>query len=435
MTRSSSRSGWTLTILLTLAYVLSYVDRAILGLLIEPIKADIHLTDEQMGYLLGPAFAVFYATMGLPLGWLADRTRRTWLVAAGIALWSLATVFSGMARSFGHLFVARMSVGVGEAVLSPCAMSMIGDSFPPERRGKPVAVYSTALSLGGGIASLIGAAVLVWAKTSEGMELPLVGSVKAWQAAFIAVGVPGLLLALPFLLIGEPQRQAAANAEVTSDFRAMAAYLAKRWPAFLGLVTLVSVMTITAYSQGFMASAFARRYGWEVHDYAAINGIITLVLGATTVVSIGVLCDRWRAAGRDDAPFRILSAGFILMVIAATAILLMPNAQLAFVLIGLATIGIGAVTASGMIALLDITPGQIRGQVVAIYLMIISLSGLLLGPTTVGLLSTRYFGEGNLHLAVASVPAIFGTVPLLLLRSIGKAYRAEKATIAITEKE
>ena len=130
-----------MVILLTIAYVFSFVDRGILGLLIEPIKADIHLTDEQLGYLIGPAFALFYATMGLPLGWLADRVRRTWIVTAGIALWSIATAASGLASSVWHLLAARMSVGVGEATLGPCAMSMIADSFPPERRGKPVAIY------------------------------------------------------------------------------------------------------------------------------------------------------------------------------------------------------------------------------------------------------------------------------------------------------
>jgi len=425
----SARHGWSLTILLTLAYILSYVDRSILGLLIEPIKADIALSDEQMGYLIGPAFALFYATIGLPMGWLADRSRRTWLVAGGVALWSLATVASGMARSFGHLLLARMSVGVGEAVLSPCAMSIIGDSFAPEKRGKPVAVYSTALSLGAGIASLIGAGVLAWAKTSDGLVLPLFGAVSAWQAAFLAVGLPGMLLALPFLLLAEPPRQQASQA-VERDFRAMLAYVGGHWPAFAGLIALVAVLTVTAYSHGFMASAFARRFGWQVQDYALVNGIMTLTLGPTTVAAIGVLCDRWREAGRDDAPFRLLSLGFVAMVLASSTALLMPVGWAALALLGLTTMAMGVVTSTGIIALLDITPAAIRGQVVAIYYMTISIAGLGLGPTTVGLLSTRLFGEANLHLAVAAVPAIFGLVPLLLLRPIGNAYRAEKAAVS-----
>ena len=193
-----------MVILLTVAYVFSFVDRYILGLLIEPIKADLGLSDTQIGLLLGPAFAIFYATMGLPLGWLADRKRRTWIVAAGVALWSFATAASGLAKNFLHLFIARMSVGVGEATLSPCAMSLISDSFPKEKRAKPIAFYTMALSLGAGIASLVSAGVLQWAKSVPAIELPIIGVVAPWQFTFIVVGLPGVLLALLMLTLREP---------------------------------------------------------------------------------------------------------------------------------------------------------------------------------------------------------------------------------------
>jgi len=154
-TYPSPRYAWYMVVILTLAYILSFVDRYILGLLIEPIKADLGLSDTQIGLLLGPAFAVFYATMGLPLGYAADRKRRTWIVAAGVFVWSFATAASGMAKSFAHMALARVSVGIGEATLGPCAMSMISDSFPREKRGRPIAFYTAALSLGAGIASLV----------------------------------------------------------------------------------------------------------------------------------------------------------------------------------------------------------------------------------------------------------------------------------------
>ena len=173
------RHAWYMVILLTVAYVFSFVDRYVLGLLIEPIKADLNLTDTQIGLLLGPAFAIFYATMGLPLGWLADRKRRTAIVAAGVFVWSIATAASGLAKSFAHMFAARMAVGIGEATLSPCAMSMISDSFPKERRGRPIAFYTMALSLGAALASLLSASVLVWAKRSDGLSLPILGPVAA----------------------------------------------------------------------------------------------------------------------------------------------------------------------------------------------------------------------------------------------------------------
>jgi MFS family permease len=424
----SSRKAWTLTILLTLAYVLSYVDRAILGLLVEPIKADIGLDDEQIGLLLGPAFAIFYATMGVPLGWLADRVKRSWLVAAGIALWSAATAASGLARDFWHLFAARMSVGVGEATLGPSAMSMIGDSFPPEKRGKPVAVYSAALSLGSGIAGLIGAAVLVWAKTGGQIGLPIVGEVRPWQFAFFVVGVPGLLLALAFLFVSEPPRQRSEEEKPGSFGEALKTIWTDKG-AFIGVTILVCVMTTTAYSHGLMPSAFARSYGWQPEAFAFWNAIATLCIGPPSIWLVGWAADKGRAKGQADAPLRILLTGFLFLVPTSAAILLMPTPELALAMNALNTIPFAMVTAAAIMALLDVTPGQVRAQVVALYYMAISMAGLFLGPTTAGSLSKRVFGEEHLNWAISAVPVIYGIIPLFLLPVIRKAYLARLAKV------
>lgn len=421
----SSRTAWTMVVLLTLAYVFSFVDRYILGLLIQPIKADLHLSDEKIGYLLGPAFALFYATIGVPLGWLADRARRTWIVAAGVALWSVATAASGLARGFGGLLIARMSVGVGEATLSPSAMSMISDSFPPEKRGAPIGVYSAALSVGAGLASLIGAVVLGWAKGSGDVALPLIGLVRPWQFAFIVVGLPGLLIAAGFLLLPEPPRRRGPSDVGAAPFAATIALVGKQIGAFGGLTALVSVMTIVAYSHGFNPAAFARTFGWQARDYAVVNGLITIATGPATVFVTGSVIDRLRKAGARDAAFQVLALGFVGVVPTSAVALFMPTATLAFVLLALSTISFGIVTAAGIIALLDITPGASRATIVSLYYMLISLLGLGLGPTTVGILSTRVFGEDNLRAAIASVPLIYGIVPLLLLPLIARAYRAQ----------
>lgn len=424
----SPRTAWTMTVLLTLAYILSYVDRAILGLLITPIKADLRVSDEQVGYLIGIAFGLFYATIGLPLGWLADRARRTRIVAGGVAVWSLATIASGLARGFGQLFVARMAVGVGEATLSPCAMSLIGDSFPPEKRGKPIGLYSTALALGSGISSLIGAAVLGLGNGSADMVVPLLGAVRPWQFALIVVGLPGLLVAPLFLLLPEPARRSGASAPagVGDAVRAVRAH-----PAALGgVMLLAAVMTTIAYSQQFNAPAFARTFGWEAKDFAKVNGIINLIVGPVTVIGIGTLADRWRASGTRDAPFRLLALGFVPMLPISALPFYMPTPTLAFVTLALSSVCIGTVTAAAIIALLDITPAAVRGQIVALYYMTISVAGLGLGPPTVGILSTRVFGETNLRAAMATVPILYGIVPLLLLPVITRAYRARLAAVA-----
>jgi len=415
--------GWMLTMLLTLAYILSYVDRSILGALIQPIKADLRISDLQIGLLIGLGFGLFYALIGVPLGWLADRTRRTWIVAAGITLWSAATMASGLAHDFGRLFVARMGVGVGEAALSPCAMSLIGDSFPPEQRGKPIGVYSAALSLGAGLSSLIVAAVLGMTHDNHAIIVPLLGAVRPWQYAFLVVGAPGLIIAPLFLLIREPTRMTAIASPGTTS--AGLEYLSRHFIALGGITLLAMVMTTVAYSQQFNAAAFTRSYGWPAKDFLKINGMINLIVGPITVIGIGALADYWRKRGQFDAPLRLLVLGYLVMLPASATAMLMPTPVIAFAVLALSSVGIGTVTSAAIIALLDITPSAVRGQIVALYYMAISISGLMLGPTTVGYLSTRIYGEANLKLAVATVPLLFGIIPLLLMPIVTKTYRAE----------
>ncbi|MGQ5701926.1 MFS transporter [Sandaracinobacteroides sp. A072] len=426
----SARAGWFLVVMLTIAYIFSFVDRYILGLLIEPVKADLGLTDEQIGWIIGPAFAIFYATMGLPLGWLVDRARRTWIVAAGILVWSLATAASGLAKNFWQLFVARMSVGVGEATLSPAAFSMIADSFPSERRGKPIAFYNAALTLGGGIASLIGGIVLTWAKTTSSIDVPLAGTIAPWQLTFFIVGLPGILVGIFFLRIREPQRRAAdredASLKGNGLFDALG-YAGRHAGTYLAFVSMACVMTIVAYSHGFLPATFQRRWNWEPEYFAFVNAVGLLMIGPANALLAGFLSDRWSRQGRVDAPFRIFRIGFILLLPTAVIPYFMPDPKLAYAVLLINTVGIGMVSAVGVTALFLITPAQIRGQMVALYYMAISLAGLLFGPTSVGILSTRVYGETNLHLAMATVPLLFGIVPLLLLPVTTRLFRKQMA--------
>ncbi len=424
----SGKAGWFLVVMLTLAYIFSFLDRYILGLLIEPIKADLDLTDEQIGWVLGWAFAIFYATMGIPLGWLVDRKRRTWLVAIGITVWSLATATSGLASKFWHLFATRMMVGAGEATLSPAAFSMIGDSFPPERRGKPISFYSTALVIGSGLASLIGGGVLLWAKSHEFVDLPILGPVAPWQATFIAVGLPGLLLATVFVFMKEPARRVAKSTDASLKGNSLGdafGYVRQHLGTYLGFVSLICVMTIIAYSQSFLPSTFARTWGWEVENYAFVNGIAILAIGPANIMFAGWLSDKWSQAGKRDAPFRLLVMGFLIMVPTAALPYFIPDGRLAFAILCLNTVGIGFVSAVGVTALLLITPAQIRGQIVALYYMAISLAGLVLGPTTVGWLSTNIYGEENIRYAMATVPLIFGIIPMLFIPITARKFREQ----------
>ncbi len=419
-----SGQAWYMVGLLTIAYVVSFVDRNILGLLIDPIKNDLNLSDFQIGLVMGPAFAIFYATMGLPLGYMADRGRRTWIVAAGIAIWSAATALSGLVRNFAQLFVARMAVGVGEATLSPCAMSMIADSFPEERRGKPIAVYSSAISLGMGLASLLGAGVLAWADTSEQMTLPTIGPVAPWQLAFLIVGLPGLLLAALFLGVREPRRivigpQQQAHAHLGHMF----AHVRRNAATYLSFASIFCYMTIVSYSHGWLAVTFDRTYGWPVAQFALVNGITLIVLGPLAVNLAGWMSDRYTARGFKDAPMRIAVLGLVISLPPAATGPLLDHPWLAFAMLSSANVGFAFITATGVTALLNIVPARIRAQTVALYYMAISLSGLMFGPTLVGALNDWVFGVDGVRYSVAVLPAIFGLPVLALVPLTLRLYR------------
>jgi len=421
-----SRAGWTLVTLLMIAYVFSYTDRVILSILVEPIKQDLQLSDVQIGLLLGPAFAIFYATMGLPFGWLADRYRRTWIIGGGFLLWSVATFASGMARNFAQLFTARMSVGVGEATLSPCAMSLIADSFPKERRGKPIAIYSMGIVLGSSVAFLIGAFVLGWTKHAELPELPLLGVLEPWQVVFVAIGAVGILPALPFFMMREPKRMIGQTVDETlqgSNVADVLEYVGRNWKVYASFMTLVCLMITVAYAGYWNPAMFERTFGWSGEKYSLINGIVTLPVGVPVYFAAGWLSDRLTAKGKRMAPLNIMIAGTFIMVPLYALTPLMPDGVSAFVVLTLGGVGIMAITAVSVTALLNITPATIRGQIVALYYMTMSMFGLFVGPTTVGFLSQEVYGEAHLNYALATVPIIFGLIPILLIPVTRRLYQ------------
>jgi len=198
--------AWYALILFVIVYIFNFIDRQILSILAESIKADLDLDDAQLGFLYGTAFAVFYALFGIPLGRLADSWYRGRLMALGLALWSSMTALSGFAQSFGMLAAARVGVGIGEASASPAAYSMIADYFPKEKRATALSIYSSGLYIGGGLSLPIGGFVISqWERWYPDPGLAPLG-LAPWQAAFLAVGLPGLLLAVWIWTLKEPMR-------------------------------------------------------------------------------------------------------------------------------------------------------------------------------------------------------------------------------------
>ena len=196
---------WYVLGVLFLVYVVNFIDRQIPSILAQSIKADLGVNDAQLGFLYGTAFAIFYSLLGIPLGRLADSWYRGRLIAIGLAVWSAMTALSGLAGSFGQLALARIGVGVGEASASPAAYSLLGDYFPARRRGLALGIYSSGLSVGAGLSLPLGGWVAhAWSSAYAHSPAPF--GLAGWQAAFLAVGLPGLLLALLVLTLREPAR-------------------------------------------------------------------------------------------------------------------------------------------------------------------------------------------------------------------------------------
>lgn len=227
--------SWYVLSILVLVYVLNFVDRQILSILANDIKKDLSLTDADLGFLYGTAFAVFYSLFGIPLGRLADSWHRVRLMSAGLALWSVMTAVSGLSRTGGQLTAARIGVGVGEATASPAAYSLISDYFPQRLRATALSIYSSGLFLGGGLSLLVGGLIVEkWnAAYPAGGPFGLVG----WQAAFMAVGLPGVLLALLVATLREPIRGAIDGLPTPSVERPFKGFFAE-------LVTVIPPLTL-----------------------------------------------------------------------------------------------------------------------------------------------------------------------------------------------
>ena len=197
---------WYALGILIVAYTFSYLDRQALTLLVGPIRKSLDISDTQLSLLHGFAFAIFYTVLGLPLGRLVDQQRRTTIIAAGVAVWSIMTVFCGLARNFTQMFLARIGVGVGEAALMPGAYSLISDYFPPHSRPIALSLYLSAIYVGAGLATIIGGTIIA---IMPAIDAPIVGHLEPWQGVFIVIGLPGLLIALWVLTMREPQRTGA----------------------------------------------------------------------------------------------------------------------------------------------------------------------------------------------------------------------------------
>lgn len=421
---AGGRHAWYVLFVMILAYTFSFVDRQILTLMVGPIRKSLNITDFQVSLLHGFAFALFYTVMGIPIGRMIDRRKRTVIIALGITFWSIMTAMCGLARSFGQLFLARIGVGVGEAALSPGAFSLLSDAFPPRQLGRAISIYTGAAHIGGGLATMAGGALIALVPA---LTIPLVGALEPWQSVFICVGLPGLLVALLVLNLREPPRSG-VHARYTTrqpSLREVFAYMAERKGAY-GLVILGYSVSSLVWNGGmaWLPTFFMRTWGWSIGQVAMWYGAIIMIAGTGGVVVGGIVAAWIREKGREDANVLI---GLISLAVAMPAGILATvtgNEALSVAMVALFLFGCSFPYGCAAAALQEITPNQMRGQASAIYLFSLNLFGIGLGPAVVAWFTDHvYHADSALRWSLASTMVVATPVSALLLVLALRPYR------------
>ncbi len=412
--------AWYVVVILTIAYMFSFLDRQILNLLVEPIRADLDISDTQMSLLQGLAFGIFYTLLGIPIGRLADRRSRRGIIAIGITIWCLMTTACGLAKDFTQLFLARVGIGVGEATLNPSAFSLISDYFPREKRARPMSFYNMGVSLGAGIAMVLGGKIISWVYTQPQLDLPIVGELFHWQTVFIMVGLPGLLIAVLMITVREPERKdkiSLGDANDSTDgipIRDAAAFLWERRSTYATLFLGMSVVTIIGYGYfSWIPAMFMRTWGWSISQIAYVYGMVILIIGPLAVNFGGWLAEHWYNKGKRAAHMQVTLLGALILVPASVLVPLMPSPELAVLMLIPATIGGAIPTATAAAALMMIVPNQLRAQTTAIYYFVINVLGLTLGPLMIALCTDRLFGDDSmLRYSISIVSGCAGILAL-----------------------
>jgi MFS family permease len=412
------RRAWYATMVLMVAYTLSYVDRQILSMLVDPIKQDLGISDTQIGLLQGFAFAVFYTLVGIPMGRLADRSERRRIIAWGIFFWSLATALCGLAKTYWQLFLARVGVGVGEAALGPAAYSMIADYFPPERRSRALGVYSMGVYLGIGLAAIIGGAVVGALAARPPLQVPLLGELAAWHATFLIVGLPGLAVALWAATLREPARRVAASeTQAVVPLSQALAFLRGNRGFFAAHFLGFSMLTLAFNAVVFWMAPYLMR----VHDltpaqFGTTLGAVLAIGGALGIVTGGTVADALRRRGVASAELwpGIVSAVAITPLGIATAQAGSGSAALG-VFAGFMFFSSFAFAAAAA-ALQIVTPNRLRGQVSALYLFFVNLAGIGAGSFLTGWVNDAIFADPNrVGDSMAWIVGLAGPLAALLL--------------------
>lgn len=405
--------AWLTVGTLFLAQIVSTIDRGMLALVIDPVRADLGISEMQIALLQGFAFSIFYVTVGLPLGVVADKVNRRKLLLAGITIWSTATIAGGFAEGFGSMFASRLFIGVGEAVLGPCAVTMISDLFPPERRGRPMALYVFGSMIAFGLGSLICGIILDLAPQGVFAGLPVIGKLAPWRIAFVLVGISGVVLLALLATLREPVRSVTATRpdgsklSFTQGLRTMARDYRVFVPYYAALALFaVGGVVATGWGAVFLTRTFAYDIG-TAGKSLGLAQVLWAALGAGVAgFAVDQVGKRFGVAGRMR-----LAGALTVLALPSALPQFAGNDTLAIVMLG-ELMFVMAIYGSTMLSVLsEIAPPSLRGFAVALYAFVMTMIGGSLGPVAVAWLTGSVFADPQ---AVGWSMAIVGTVAFTL---------------------
>ena len=414
----AARYAWYVVGLLTLAYALAILDRVSIALLIQPLKAALGISDTQFGLLQGMAFSLVYTLLGLPLGMLADRTKRLRILIVGLTLWSLATMASGLAHSYAQLFAARIGVGIGEAALVPVAASLIADYFAPGRRPKAYGVFVAGSSLGTAMALALGGLFLAVADDLIGGVPALFGQMQPWQIVFFLCGAPGLVLAIVIALsVREPERRGGGSITPKLTLRPMLA-LFGRYPGAFGCLIVGTVLNLVCVYAvvGWFPALFMRVHGWSAPETGWILGAVGLPISTFAAFNSGWVIVWLDRRGSPHSPMLAGAASALSMLVFATLACLAPSGGLALAGYAVNSFFLNWTMSAAYSGVARITPNALRAQVMAVHTIASGLLALTAGNFAVGFLSDTLFRQpGGIALALASIFVTCGGASCVVL--------------------
>lgn len=403
--------AWFTVFTLCVAQIISTIDRGMLALVIDPVRADLKITEIDIALLQGFAFSIFYVTVGLPLGAVADMVSRRRLLVGGILVWSAATIGGGLAQDFGGMFTSRLFIGVGEAVLGPCAVTMISDLFPVHGRGRPMAVYVFGTMIAYGIGSLVSGYILQVAPQGAFDGLPYIGTLAPWRIAFVLVGAFGFVIAAVLGLLREPARQQRAASAETTGFRAGLTHFWAARAVFLPLYGALAFFAMGgAAATGWGAVLLTRAYGYNLGAAGKGLGSAYIAWAAIGAIIASVLVDR--VARRAGAVGKVrLAAGLALLCIPSVVAVAAPNGTIATILLAEVMFASALYGTTMLSVISEVAPLRVRGLAVALYAFVMTMIGGSIGPIAVAYLTEHVFKSPA---AVGSSMAIVGIAALLL---------------------